>query len=794
MAGEGDAERLVVLLEARIRDFENNMKKASGTARRNFGDMRRGSQSATRQMEQDMSRSSARINELLASTSLKIGSFAKGFAGGIVGGLTAGGLQGIINAVGDVAKGIATIGDEAKRAGLSTKAFQELKYVAEQNRVGVDSLVDGIKELNLRADEFITNGQGSAAEAFQRLGYDATTLKDKLKDPSELFTEIIGKLAKLDKAAQIRIADEVFGGTGGEKFVQLIEQGEKGIRDQIKAANDLGIVMSDELIKKADELDRKFNQVATTVGTALKTAVVEAASALQAFITEFNRINAEFEARKAASDLGSLAGSLAGTPVNPSLDAERQRLREALRLNQQAIDGDAAKGLSPGADDLAERRELQEQLRMVEDQIAAQRKLNVEKSHTKELDHREPISDAEDRATRARPEDAFPLPKIVGETPERRVDPYFGDADVASRAGKAAGESMVTTFIKGFEGFRQKAYWDVNAFRAGYGSDTTTREGGKVERVNSATMVSLADANRDLARRIAEFQSVIQSQIGGDTWASFSEEQQAALTSIAYNYGELPDRIVKAIESGNPGQIGEAIRDLGDDNGGVNGKRRSAEADLFFSGSGSGDTPAVTAAKEHKQAIEDLEKTYDQLGQVGMTALRGLADALRDGKITGEELLGIIVDVIEQLAAMPAFGGNMAGGSGMGGASIFASLLSSLFGGFREKGGPVVPGKAYLVGERRPEFFIPDQPGRIVSPGGPMPVSQQTQRSNVHVTVGVAADANGNLMPFVQSVAQKEIAGAAPGIVNASVGRANAAVVPTMTNYRKQRAGGEYRV
>jgi len=38
-----------------------------------------------------------------------------------------------------------------------------------------------------------------------------------------------------------------------------------------------------------------------------------------------------------------------------------------------------------------------------------------------------------------------------------------------------------------------------------------------------------------------------------------------------------------------------------------------------------------------------------------------------------------------------------------------------LFGGFREKGGPVTPGKAYVVGEKRPELFIPDEPGRIVN-------------------------------------------------------------------------------
>ena len=42
-----DTEQLVVLLEARIRDFERNMAKANSTAQREFGAIeRRGQQSA----------------------------------------------------------------------------------------------------------------------------------------------------------------------------------------------------------------------------------------------------------------------------------------------------------------------------------------------------------------------------------------------------------------------------------------------------------------------------------------------------------------------------------------------------------------------------------------------------------------------------------------------------------------------------------------------------------------------------------------------------------------------------
>jgi hypothetical protein len=36
------------------------------------------------------------------------------------------------------------------------------------------------------------------------------------------------------------------------------------------------------------------------------------------------------------------------------------------------------------------------------------------------------------------------------------------------------------------------------------------------------------------------------------------------------------------------------------------------------------------------------------------------------------------------------------------------------FGGFRQEGGPVQPGRAYIVGERGPEMIVPQQPGMVV--------------------------------------------------------------------------------
>lgn len=272
-----DEERLIVSLEARIRDFERNMVKAERRGTKTYQGLQRGSKRATTRMERDMRRSTQRINQALATTTTRVGQFSKAFAAGAI---TAG-FAAMSTGARRAVRSIAEIDRQAKRAGLSIETFQELAFVSQQNQIGIDNLVDGFKELSLRADEFIVTGAGPAAEAFQRLGFDAEDLKRRLEDPSELFLEIVDRLEDLDRAAQIRIADEVFGGTGGERFVELLAQGDDGIRQMMDRANELGVVMDEEAIAKAAELDRKFAEVTARVSTLAKTIVVDLAGAIE---------------------------------------------------------------------------------------------------------------------------------------------------------------------------------------------------------------------------------------------------------------------------------------------------------------------------------------------------------------------------------------------------------------------------------------------------------------------------------------------------------------------------------
>lgn len=170
---------------------------------------------------------------------------------------------GLIAAVWGTTKGVADLGGEldglARRAGVSAEALQELVYAGGTRGVTFDAMVDGLKELNLRADEFVATGKGTGAEAFTRLGYSASELREKLKDPAALFEEIVERLSKLDQSTQIRFTDELFGGSAGEQFQQMIGLTAKQLRELRNEARATGSVLGNDVVDMGREFLVNWN-------------------------------------------------------------------------------------------------------------------------------------------------------------------------------------------------------------------------------------------------------------------------------------------------------------------------------------------------------------------------------------------------------------------------------------------------------------------------------------------------------------------------------------------------------
>lgn len=165
------------------------------------------------------------------------------------------------------------------------------------------------------------------------------------------------------------------------------------------------------------------------------------------------------------------------------------------------------------------------------------------------------------------------------------VKTRYASGGGGARPAAFQGDDPSMGALRHFEGFRSEPYYDVNHWRVGYGSDTITKPDGTVEPVGQNTKVTPDDAERDLQRRTRDTQNKIVLQVGPQAWGGLNPTQQAALTSMAYNYGALPYDVQFAVRGGGGSQaIASAMLGHRGDNGGVNAARRQQEAQAMTGG------------------------------------------------------------------------------------------------------------------------------------------------------------------------------------------------------------------
>jgi len=158
--------------------------------------------------------------------------------------------------------------------------------------------------------------------------------------------------------------------------------------------------------------------------------------------------------------------------------------------------------------------------------------------------------------------------------------------------------------------------------------------------------------------------------------------------------------------------------------------------------------------------VETMRRTMeDTLGlgaqRAGRAIEASLLHAAQSGKIGFEDLkrtaLGALAEIAKAAihagmrSVLGGGGGGYGGGGGLGGFGgggggcwSLSGALSGLIGlPGRATGGPVAPGRGYLVGERGPELFVPTSSGRVDAGWG----GGASGTRDVRVTIQVQAAA-----------------------------------------------------
>ena len=150
----------------------------------------------------------------------------------------------------------------------------------------------------------------------------------------------------------------------------------------------------------------------------------------------------------------------------------------------------------------------------------------------------------------------------------------------------------------------------------------------------------------------------------------------------------------------------------------------------------------------------------DGFDRAGSILERGLLSALRRGSLGFDDLKRVGMRALDAIAAhalnsgfASLLGNGTSGAGGLGG--LLGSSLGALLGlPGRATGGPVAPGRGYVVGENGPELFVPTSAGRIAPNQGTGPAGR-----DVRVAIQLSAP-RGTTAPTAMRRSSRQVASA----------------------------------
>lgn len=354
--------------------------------------------------------------------------------------------------------------------------------------------------------------------------------------------------------------------------------------------------------------------------------------------------------------------------------------------------------------------------------------------------------------------------------------------------------SLTASFIAAHEGYAQKAYWDVNGWAIGYGNHyyadgSPVRAGDVIDQAGATSLLNSSIADT--------YAAGIANRIGEPYWSNMTAEQQAAYTSLAYNYGPgsscLNDSVAAA-RTGDGNAMADEVGSLS-----ANPGRRADEAALIrgtYDGKVSRGGPSAQLSKNAKGAAPGTGAGCAGAGVgifgavAGAGFLNGLGAAINTAlsvataAISGTGITGLMSGALSQAGSILGGGLSQAIGQAagpltqLGGgtfdrlSNIGGGILPSLTGVLPREitqiasgalGGAVGGFLGPLNGVLRNPMNLPNAVQQFAYHGG---LNGMIQRVGMNMVTGASAGASAS---FIQTIGLSNAYG---GISNSMVGAA----------------------
>jgi hypothetical protein len=614
----------------------------------------------------------------------------------------------------------ADLTDAADAVQVNVEALQTWRFAMEEVGGTSEDLDAGLQGLNSTIGAIKTGlGDVKAMDALKELGLEPEVVRS-WRDLDEALPAIIrGFESVSDEAARVRIAERL----GIKELLPLLRQGSDGLSDLEKKAAELGVTVDKDTVKALDEANRRLEIVGVRIRNDIAPAAVyfanlladigEAAANATGFVDRLTRRLGEMVTlwQAARGALGAAQGGMvapggsgstgiSALPRNPNRPTKGGRggggiVRGVVnnsytsanlqdRANQSRAD--AAGRASSGAD-VASRRAMAANARAASDAVrkAAEAQRRTE-TNAREMDRAElDVLRATQALAKTSAERRVVAEQLAQTERKQALAAINSDTDLDETTKAQKRIAVQTSYQAELAQIASEA-WDelgqqLEEQKRRDESNRRLIEDAELSMLNSAAANATTRAE-SLAIEMKILDLVAKRQLAEIDAMEASEEAKAIARAAVVAAKGAQGQIIQRRNQGPMEAYRERINAESED---INGALESIAVNGLQSLE-DGLMSVIDGTKSVKDAFSDMARSI--LAELTQLAIRQW--------------------IIKPLMDMMGLGGPSSGGG----------FLSSIFGGGRAMGGPVMAGSSYIVGERGPERFTPMTPGMISPSGG----------------------------------------------------------------------------
>ncbi len=226
------------------------------------------------------------VDTSLAGLASRFGALAAA-AGGVA--AVVGGAKWLVDLTGKSIEAAGHLADLAQSTGVSGETLSRYAHSAKMAGTDIDGLAGGLQKLSIKMDA-ASSGGTEAAAAFARLGVNVNDSNGKIRSTDEVLGDVADAFSQMeDGAGKTAVAVDLFG-KAGAALIPFLNQGRDGLEEAARAADALGLTLSNETIAAADMTGDALDTVgaiATGLGNKIMAEVLPTVLQLSRSFTEF---------------------------------------------------------------------------------------------------------------------------------------------------------------------------------------------------------------------------------------------------------------------------------------------------------------------------------------------------------------------------------------------------------------------------------------------------------------------------------------------------------------------------